>query len=158
MKKQGTTYALLWCAYDGDGKSERVQHLRPDLNRTIEMGLFSQVWELAYVFLLLINAVAILNEERFLARSAYTWLQRSLSHFRMLTLVITFPSLLFHGLPVGWSSSQAVQQTYNGYEQTPEDDVKSRLIHLITAVRTLLRSWFTWSLLVTPTDQQFQYL
>jgi len=38
------------------------------------MGLFSQIWELAYVFLLLINAVAILNEERFLARSAYTWL------------------------------------------------------------------------------------
>ncbi|KIM25951.1 hypothetical protein M408DRAFT_330937 [Serendipita vermifera MAFF 305830] len=71
-------------------------------------NLYSQVRELAYVFILLTNAVAILNEERFLAR-------------------------------IGWSSSQAVQQTYNGYEQTPEQDIKARLIHLITAVRTLLR-------------------
>jgi len=41
---------------------------------------------------------------------------------------------------VGWSSSQAAQQTYNGYEQTAEEDIKSRLVYLITAIRTLLRS------------------
>jgi len=72
------------------------------------MAIFSRLWELFYIFLLLINAVAILNEERFLAR-------------------------------IGWSSSQAAQQTYNGYEQTAEEDIKSRLVYLITAIRTLLR-------------------
>jgi len=41
---------------------------------TTAMAIFSRLWELFYIFLLLINAVAILNEERFLARSELTWL------------------------------------------------------------------------------------
>ncbi|QRV72916.1 transporter protein YOS1 [Ceratobasidium sp. AG-Ba] len=68
-----------------------------------------------YVSLLLINAVAILNEERFLAR-------------------------------IGWSSAgyQPGQQFAGQYDNTGFGDqggpgVKSRLINLIGAVRTLLR-------------------
>ncbi|KAF8605361.1 Yos1-like protein [Ceratobasidium sp. AG-I] len=66
-----------------------------------------------YVALLLINAIAVLNEERFLAR-------------------------------IGWSSLQPAQQFNAQYDNTGFGDqggpgVKSRLINLISAVRTLLR-------------------
>ncbi|CAE6539708.1 unnamed protein product, partial [Rhizoctonia solani] len=66
------------------------------------------------VSLLLINAVAILNEERFLAR-------------------------------IGWSSvGPQPGQQYNQYDRTGYgeggSEVKSKLINLIGAVRTLLRS------------------
>lgn len=68
-----------------------------------------------YVSLLLINAIAILNEERFLAR-------------------------------IGWSSAgQQPGQQYNvqydstGYGDQGGTGVKSKLINLIGAVRTLLR-------------------
>ncbi|CCA68107.1 hypothetical protein PIIN_01975 [Serendipita indica DSM 11827] len=72
------------------------------------MALLYGFGDLLYAFLLVINAIAVLNEERFLAR-------------------------------VGWSSSQATQQAYSGYEQAPEETIKQRLVHLIAAVRTLLR-------------------
>ncbi|CAE6456109.1 unnamed protein product [Rhizoctonia solani] len=66
-----------------------------------------------YVSLLLINAVAVLNEERFLAR-------------------------------IGWSSvGQQPGQQYSQYDRTGYgeggSDVKSKMINLIGAVRTLLR-------------------
>jgi len=68
-----------------------------------------------YVGLLTINAIAILNEERFLAR-------------------------------IGWASipPQAANQGYNQayaqpYDQAGDQSVKSRLVYLISAVRTLLR-------------------
>ncbi|CEL59883.1 Protein transport protein YOS1 OS=Saccharomyces cerevisiae (strain ATCC 204508 / S288c) GN=YOS1 PE=1 SV=1 [Rhizoctonia solani AG-1 IB] len=66
-----------------------------------------------YVSLLLINAIAILNEERFLAR-------------------------------IGWSSvGQQPGQQYTQYDRTGYgeggSEVKSKLINLIGAVRTLLR-------------------
>ncbi|PVG03425.1 Yos1-domain-containing protein [Serendipita vermifera] len=73
------------------------------------MALLYGFGDLIYIFILLINAVAVLNEERFLAR-------------------------------IGWSASQTPQQTYNGYDQPVEEGIKSRIINLIAAVRTLLRS------------------
>ncbi|KAF9651164.1 Yos1-like protein [Thelephora ganbajun] len=76
---------------------------------------------LFYVSVLLVNALAVLSEERFLAR-------------------------------IGWDSTQAQAQTaaYNqpyaqGYDQTgygrqQDASVKTRIINLISAVRTLMRS------------------
>ncbi|CAE6505649.1 unnamed protein product [Rhizoctonia solani] len=65
-----------------------------------------------YVSLLLINAIAILNEERFLTR-------------------------------IGWSSVGPQPGQYNQYDRTGYgeggSEVKSKLINLIGAVRTLLR-------------------
>lgn len=88
-----------------------------------------------YVALLTINAIAILNEERFLARSTFYFVPQ------LLSLTDTYT--------VGWSSAQppAVTQSYNQaygqpYEQGGDGDagVKSRMINLISAVRTLMRS------------------
>ncbi|PWN31341.1 Yos1-like protein, partial [Meira miltonrushii] len=71
-----------------------------------------------YVSLLLVNAIAILNEERFLAR-------------------------------IGWSSSQSSSSfDSSGFGgQGQEASVKTRLIHLISAVRTLLRGMLIHSIL-----------
>lgn len=87
-----------------------------------------------YVALLLINAIAVLNEERFLARSEYPpqWLDLVAAN-------------IFWCTKVGWSSLQPAQQFNAQYDNTGFGDqggpgVKSRLINLISAVRTLLRS------------------
>ncbi|KAF7332202.1 hypothetical protein MKEN_00101200 [Mycena kentingensis (nom. inval.)] len=70
-----------------------------------------------YVGLLVVNSLAVLSEDRFLAR-------------------------------IGWVSSQAqngnsgFQQTYDpqtGYGVQQEASIKTRLIELINAVRTLMR-------------------
>lgn len=67
---------------------------------------------LFYAALLFINAVAVLSEDRFLAR-------------------------------IGWGSNghQTSQQQgfYDNYQSTSTEGVKTRLISLITATRTLLR-------------------
>ena len=91
-----------------------------------------------YIGLLLINAVAILSEDRFLARSAYPYLScctlTPLKHFRF---------------AVGWSTVQppnnvGFQQNYDqggGYGNPAQDiGMKGRLINLISAVRTVMRS------------------
>jgi len=69
-----------------------------------------------YVPLLLINSLAVLSEDRFLAR-------------------------------IGWTAGQptagnaAFQQSYDqsGYAVQQEESLKSRLVNLISAVRTLMR-------------------
>lgn len=89
-----------------------------------------------YVSLLLINAMAILNEERFLAISKVseiTHRERTLNLLRI----------------VGWTSkTQSNQQNvyhqpYDPYSGMggPQQDigVKTRLVNLIGAVRTLMR-------------------
>ena len=90
-----------------------------------------------YIGLLLINAVAVLSEDRFLARSACL-LVLATSRFRALTL-----------RTVGWSSIQppnsvGFQPNYDhggGYGNPAQDiGVKGRLINLISAVRTVMRS------------------
>lgn len=66
---------------------------------------------LFYAILLFINAVAVLSEERFLAR-------------------------------IGWTSNgqqTAPQNSFYDNSQSTNDGVKTRLISLITATRTLLR-------------------
>ena len=89
------------------------------------------------VSLLIINAIAILNEERFLAKSRFINL-----HFSQL-------NWLFQ---VGWlSASRPVRDVNTGFQQSydqtaygtvPGGDigVKARLVDLISAVRTLMRS------------------
>lgn len=90
-----------------------------------------------YVSLLLINAMAVLSEDRFLARS-----------------VSYFPPLPSRSLKtplfvVGWTSTQpqnsnaGFHQSFDqsGYGYAQQDvGVKARMINLISAVRTLMRS------------------
>jgi hypothetical protein len=93
------------------------------------------VGSVLYVALLLINAMAVLSEDRFLARS---WCPFR-PHIHRLTAAIV----------VGWSTHQpqstsaAFQQPYDqaGFAgaQGGELGVKARLINLISAVRTLMR-------------------
>ncbi|KAI5830979.1 Yos1-like protein [Schizophyllum commune Tattone D] len=74
---------------------------------------FGIIWNFLYVVILLVNAVAVLSEDRFLARIGWT------------------------------SSSQtaaAYAQTYDATGYGPPDPgIKARIIDLIAAVRTLLR-------------------
>ncbi|TRM67555.1 Yos1-like protein [Schizophyllum amplum] len=74
---------------------------------------FALIWNFLYVVILLVNAVAVLSEDRFLARIGWT------------------------------SSSQtaAYAQNYDatGYGNPPDPGIKARIIDLIAAVRTLLR-------------------
>ncbi len=85
------------------------------------------------VALLLINSIAVLNEERFLARSKSFHLQTAKSQ----------------SAAVGWLSTpqqprdtNSVYQAYDqsGYGATQDVGIKARLIDLISAVRTLMRS------------------
>ena len=97
---------------------------------------------LLYVGVLLVNALAVLNEERFLARS-------SCSPFRVAHCLLTHR---LGTLTVGWGSTQAQAATgaYNqpygqaydqaGYGGQQDVNVKARIINLISAVRTLMRS------------------
>jgi hypothetical protein len=78
------------------------------------LGL-SYFGNLFYFGLFLINAVAVLSEERFLARIG--WSAQS-------------PS----------AQNQAYDSTgYGGAAGQPEQSIKARLITLVTAVRTLMR-------------------
>jgi len=97
------------------------------------MALFG-IGTILYVSLLMINAIAILNEERFLAKS--------------MLLLCSVPRSMLTVQQVGWlSASRQVrdgfQQTYdqNGYNPPqPDAGMKARMIDLIGAVRTLMRS------------------
>lgn len=91
-----------------------------------------------YVALLLINAIAILSEERFLARSTCLFFLHQLQNIKHWIICI-----------VGWSSTQpsntntAFHPSYDqpGYGVAqPDIGVKARMINLIGAVRTLMRS------------------
>lgn len=94
-----------------------------------------------YVILLLINAMAVLNEERFLVRSMW-----------QLGDVVkngTYQCSLY-GL-VGWASTnvqaqaayaQPYAQPYDQMGAQQEIGVKGRLINLISAVRTLMRGMY----------------
>lgn len=93
-----------------------------------------------YVSLLLINAMAVLSEDRFLARS---------TSLRPCTVARSAHGTL---LQVGWSSAQPqpanpgfgqpYAQPYDqaAYPGAQDVGVKGRLIILISAVRTLMRS------------------
>ena len=104
-----------------------------------------------YVILLLINAMAVLSEDRFLARSTY---YPSLGTCRGGLLTGKFVPGFFVAVlvTVGWASThvQAAQAAYaqpysQPYEQpggAQDVGVKGRLINLISAVRTLMRGAF----------------
>ncbi|KAF5393612.1 hypothetical protein D9757_000027 [Collybiopsis confluens] len=84
-----------------------------------------------YVSILLVNAMAVLSEERFLARS-------NGSHF------LVFRLFLIPYIAVGWTSArpQNSNSGFQAYDQpgyAQEVGVKTKIIDLISAVRTLLR-------------------
>ena len=105
-----------------------------------EMGLGS----ILYIALLLVNSVAVLSEERFLSRG-----EPIQSNHREMLKVLCVRA-------VGWSSQSSQQQQFTQanyvdpvYGQPHSADsagVKVRLINLISAVRTLLRSQSTLTL------------
>ena len=73
-----------------------------------------------YISVLLLNAVAILNEERFLSRS-------TVAHsFFFVKITLTIDCI------VGWGSK--------GADGSQDDSIKGKLINLTTAIRTLMRS------------------
>lgn len=114
---------------------------------------------LLYVFLLLTNALAVLSEDRFLARSTF-WDYAS-SDPLLTGLASYSPSCRL--LAVGWGSAQAQpvnqgfgqpyaqQYDQQGYAAGQDVGVKGRLINLISAVRTLMRSKHHLSLHLTAT-------
>lgn len=83
----------------------------------------STLGTILYVSLLLVNAVAILNEERFLARGECYWERMYLSDAR----------------PVGWSPSSGGSFEAANFSSAGDPNVKARIVNLISAVRTLLR-------------------
>jgi hypothetical protein len=87
------------------------------------------------VSLLLVNAIAILNEERFLARSMSQPLVMSAHAHPNLVGWVSSTRLRTHSANAGYS--QPYDQ--NGYG-TEDVGIKARLIDLIGAVRTLMRS------------------
>jgi len=90
--------------------------------------LFSFSGTLIYVTVLLTNAVAILSEERFLARSEQQQMGAYVSDVN--------PS----AGTVGWSTTQLpAGYDQNAYTDQVGEGVKARLIVLVSAVRTLLR-------------------
>ena len=102
------------------------------------LNFFFGFGTIIYVSLLVTNAIAILSEERFLARGKFPFL---------LCFTLTIPA-------VGWSAN-ASRNTNSGFGSAPHafgngysqdgmqgdgPGIKDKLIHLITAVRTLMRS------------------
>ncbi|KAH9951688.1 Yos1-like protein [Amylocystis lapponica] len=73
-----------------------------------------------YVALLLINAMAVLSEDRFLARIGWSSSQAPAAN-------------------VGFAQPYAQPYDQTGYPGGQDMGVKGRLINLISAVRTLLR-------------------
>ena len=102
------------------------------------------IYSLIEAGVLLINALAILNEERFLSKSRqptplllelfWTWVFSSTHNW--FTLAIMMNNLFFP--PVGWSASAPTDNFTYGVGEAP--GVKTRLIELISSVRTLMRS------------------
>lgn len=87
------------------------------------------------VTVLLINAVAVLSEDRFLARSA-------------LLTPINFPVIKTSKLrsnqsikSVGWGRTQQEPSFGSSYDNS---SIKARTVNLITSVRTVMRSMFSF--------------
>lgn len=71
------------------------------------MLLLFGLGKLFYVSILLVNAIAVLSEDRFLAR-------------------------------IGWSA-QSYEPSFGGASSQDSNSVKTKMINLITSVRTLMR-------------------
>lgn len=92
------------------------------------MGL--SLWNLFEAILLVINAVAILHEERFLAKS------------KRLPCSANSPSdVLIAIVTVGWGRHQTqMNQQHGGYGHAPaEPGLKANLMNLIHSIRTVMR-------------------
>jgi hypothetical protein len=115
--------------------------------------MFATFFSLLYVPLLLTNAVAILNEERFLAKSAYLWCRRAwragkLASWRAARLLsrsldvltLTPVGLSTRGSPAansGFGAEPSYNAAYGANDRTVS--MKSKAIGLISSVRTLMR-------------------
>ena len=121
--------------------------------------VFNYFGNIIYVSLLLTNAVAILNEERFLAKSEYSASRPTQWHLQLFTCTpLTIISVLY-GIhteaTVGWSTRvSSIANAGFGHASNPnvydgagfgnnsEPTVKSKLVNLIGATRTLMRSMY----------------
>ncbi|KAK7521779.1 Yos1-like protein [Phyllosticta citriasiana] len=92
--------------------------------------LFFGLGGLFYVVILLTNAIAVLSEDRFLARNC------AIARHLFKTSQLTLPkSLLTRILVVGWGLQ--AEPAFGGVQDTTS--VKAKMIHLIASVRTLMR-------------------
>lgn len=103
------------------------------------MGL--SIWNLYEASLLVINAIAILHEERFLAKS-------------MLMSCLVFECFHHESLSrmsqtVGWGRNQVLMNQNQGFGQMPpEPGLKANLMNLIHSIRTVMRSEYPFSILI----------
>lgn len=111
-------------------------------------GLSTMLGRLLYVFLLLTNALAVLSEDRFLARSTFwtsvasDWLLIGLGYYPSPCCLSKVGWGTAQAQPVNQGFGQTYTQQYDqqGYSAGQDVGVKGRLINLISAVRTLMRS------------------
>lgn len=97
--------------------------------------------KLFYVILLLINAVAVLSEERFLRRSEYHISTKCFYEQSNKPILTRF---FFPKVGLGSNSNQGA--VFGQQEST----TKSKLVQLISAVQTLLRSMYRDRLEIFP--------
>lgn len=118
------------------------------------MGL--TFWNIIKISILLVNAIAILSEERFLARSESRWLRFALFYLTFILCLCV----------VGWSTQQSqigqagFAQPYDAYgggggAGQGELSIKAKIINLISAVRTLMRSESMLGLYFSTTNNYF---
>ena len=87
------------------------------------------------VALLLINSIAVLNEESFLEQSKPSHLSKQQKSHSVTVGWLSTPQQ-------PWDNTNSVYQVYDqsGYRANQDVGIKARLIDLISAVRTLMRS------------------
>jgi len=104
------------------------------------------LWDLLLAGLLLVNAVAVLNEQRFLVHS--TSVCFSASSFYFLPAHNRHAHTHNKKYTVGFSTNSLNEPGFGQQQQQQQASVKSRLITLISSVQMLLRSMsvFAWSL------------
>ncbi|KAH8830875.1 Yos1-like protein [Flagelloscypha sp. PMI_526] len=84
------------------------------------LGMYDFIGSAIYIAVLLVNSLAVLNEERFLARIGWSTAQSAPN-----------PSASFN---------QSYDQSgYGTYQAPAEPGIKQRLIELVAAVRTVMR-------------------
>lgn len=94
------------------------------------------------VSVLLINAIAVLSEDRFLARSTSPSIQLQPSRPRTHTLSRPLQNSLTNNTnTVGWGNAAQNEPSFGGGAQDGAS-VKAKTINLINSVRTLMRSEF----------------
>ncbi|RAH87030.1 hypothetical protein BO86DRAFT_394812 [Aspergillus japonicus CBS 114.51] len=110
---------------------------------------FFGLGKLFYVVILFINSLAILSEDRFLARSTSTQLPENLNLQNLPPFGTPQLTKLPPSQTVGWGRMQADAAFGATYDNT---SVKAKTINLIASVRTVMRSTFFFLPMPYPTE------